>query len=158
MEDRIVLRVHRRAEESHSHHVQGGVFYMLYENICILCNPGVKEGKKVTPPDFPPSIYVGETARSLFERGKEHWRGFREKVENSHINKHHVIHHGGVGEPAFHLRPIKFFRTALSRQISEAVWIQRLGEDKILNSKAEFNRCKIGNGGNTLSLLTGEKK
>ena len=112
--------------------------------LCLLCNPGVKEGKKLTPPEFPPSIYVGETARSICERGAEHWRGYKEKAEDSHIYKHHVIHHGGVGEPSFHLRPVRFFKTALSRQISEAVWIQMWGEERILNSRAEFNRCKIG--------------
>ena len=69
--------------------------------LCLLCNPGVKEGKKLTPPEFPPSIYVGETARSICERGAEHWRGYKEKAEDSHIFKHYVIHHGGEGEPSF---------------------------------------------------------
>ena len=36
-----------------------------------------------------------------------------------------------------------FFKTALSRQIAEACRIQKLGEEIILNSKDEFNRCKI---------------
>ena len=36
-----------------------------------------------------------------------------------------------------------FVKTALTRQIAEAVWIQRWGEDIVLNSKAEFNRCTI---------------
>ena len=80
----------------------------------------------------------------MYERGKEHWRGFRSKAEDSHIHKHHQIHHGGEGEPKFHLRPVKFHQTALTRQIHEAVRIQRWGEDIILNSRSEFNRCKIG--------------
>ena len=119
---------------------------VVYENICIICNPGVVEGekmKKFTPPAHPPSIYVGETSRSLYERGKEHWRAFVNKQEDSHINKHHIIHHQGVGEPKFHLRPVCFSKTALTRQITEAVLIQRWGEDILLNSKAEFNRSKI---------------
>ena len=37
-----------------------------------------------------------------------------------------------------------FPKTALRRQIAEAVLIARWGEDTILNSKSEFNRCKIG--------------
>ena len=56
----------------------------------------------------------------------------------------HVLHHGKVGTPEFHLRPIKFHRTALERQIHEAVRIRRRGgEESLLNSKAEYNRCKI---------------
>ena len=46
--------------------------------------------------------------------------------------------------PKFHLRPVMFHQTPLARQISEAVRIEKWGEDLILNSKAEFNRCKIG--------------
>ena len=117
----------------------------MYENICTKCNPGVLEGeeKKLTPPEHPPSIYIGETSRSLYERGKEHWRAYHSKQEDSHINKHHLIHHGGVGEPSFPLSPVRFTKTALTRQIMEAVLVQRWGEEKLLNSKAEFNRSKI---------------
>ena len=39
---------------------------------------------------------------------------------------------------------MRTFRTALTRQVHEAVRIQEWGEDRILNSKAEFNRCTIG--------------
>ena len=39
---------------------------------------------------------------------------------------------------------MQFHQTALGRQIAEAVRIEKWGEDIILNSKADFNRCKIG--------------
>ena len=115
---------------------------VLYENICLKCNPEAgdeEKMKKWTPPLHPPSIYVGESARSLYERGKEHWANYKAGLENSHILKHHLLHHKGEGKPEFHLRPIGFFRTALSRQIAEACRIQKLGEEIILNSKDEFN-------------------
>ena len=111
------------------------------------CNPGIggeNKNFKLSPPDYPPSIYVGESSRSLYERGREHWRDFKSKNENSHILKHHVLHHDGEGEPEFHLQLVRTFRTALTRQVHEAVRIQEWGEDRILNSKAEFNRCTIG--------------
>ena len=118
---------------------------VLYENICTKCNPGVGEKNfKLSPPEHPPSVYIGESARSLYERGGEHWRDFRNNQDDSHIYKHHHLHHGGEGEPSFHLRPVKFLGTALKRQISEAVRIEILGEDRILNSKGEYNRCRIG--------------
>ena len=56
--------------------------------------------------------HLGELSRSLYDRVKEHWRGFSTKSENSHIYKHHQLHHGGEEEPSFLLRPIEFFTTA----------------------------------------------
>ena len=102
---------------------------VLYENICLKCNPGAggESKEEINPPLDHPSIYVGETARSLYERGKEHWRGFRNQEEDSHINKHHQLHHGGEGAPSFHLRPARFFSTALTRQM-------RGGESKLYST------------------------
>ena len=118
---------------------------VLYENICKICNPGVMAAKeKLSPPLTNPSIYVGETARSIMERGADHWKGYREQREDSHILKHHVLHHGGVGEPSFHLRAVGYYNTALSRQVAEAVRIAEWGEEVVLNSKSEFNRCQLG--------------
>ena len=76
----------------------------------------------------------------------ENWDDFKTGQDDSHIRKHHVLHHGGEGDPKFHLRPVMFFMTALGRQIAEAVRIEKLGEDRLLNSKvkAEFSRRKIG--------------
>ena len=77
-------------------------------------------------------------------RGEKNiWGNYKAGLETSHILKHHVLHHRGQGEPTFHLRAVKFFKTALSRQIAEACRIQKLGEDAVLNSKDEFNRSKI---------------
>ena len=52
------------------------------------------------------------------------------------------------------MRPIKFLTTALTRQLSEAVRLQRLGEDVVLNSHGEYNRCTIGR----LTLSENNKK
>ena len=98
---------------------------------------------KISPPEHPPSIYVGETSKSLYERGREHWKDFKSNLENSHIMKHHIIHHGGIGEPSFFLRPVRYFSTPLTRQIAEAVRIEQWGESIVLNSRSEFNRSKI---------------
>ena len=89
-------------------------------------------------------MYVGESARSANERTEEHWRGYREKREDSHILKHHILHHQGEGEPDFHMRVVGVYRSALTRQVAEAVRIRRWGEGVVLNSKSEFNRCQLG--------------
>ena len=90
-----------------------------------------------------PSVYLGESGRSLHERAKEHWDQYKEKNEKSHIWRHHVLHHGAEGEPAFHIRPLQHHRTALHRQLSEAVLISRRGEENLLNNRGEYNRCQI---------------
>ena len=116
---------------------------VVYENVCLNCHPEAGEGKEVKEGGELPAIYVGETCRSLAERGAEHWADYRAGAEGSHIFKHHVVHHKGAGQPKFHLRPVRYYRTALGRQVGEAVRIRRRGEGNLLNSKTEFNRCHI---------------
>ena len=90
-----------------------------------------------------PSIYIGETSRTILERSKEHWEDFRGSKEDSHIIRHQKLEHTG-GQPNFVIRVVGSHRTALARQVSEAVRIRRRGGmGSILNSKAEYNRCHI---------------
>ena len=97
---------------------------LTYKNICLRCHPGGGEKKeKLDNKVEVPAVYIGETSRSLYERGRDHWRDYNEGRENSHILNHHVLHHGGEGVPRFHLRPLAFHKTALNRQLSEAVRI-----------------------------------
>ena len=90
-----------------------------------------------------PTIYVGETSRSIQERSQEHWSSFRSKSNKSHIHVHQMLEHGGE-PPNFIMRAVSYHKTALSRQVKEAVRIRRRGgAGAILNSKSEFNRCHI---------------
>ena len=121
---------------------------LVYENVCSTCNPeagAVKELENVDPTI--PSIYVGETARTVQERAREHWAAAKGKskkeVDGSHMWKHMEQYHGG-GEPTFIMRVVQFHRSALSRQTGEAVRIMRRGgAGSVLNSRSEFNRCYI---------------
>ena len=90
-----------------------------------------------------PSLYVGETSRSIQERALEHWGGARRNDKDNHMVKHQLLEHRGE-QPSFHFKVVSTHRTALSRQIREAVRIRRRGgAGNILNSKAEYNRCHI---------------
>ena len=120
---------------------------VLYENVCSSCIPsaGSKGGPKEEDiePGIP-AIYVGETSRSIMERSREHWGSFKGAREDNHIFKHQQIVHGGATNPNFIMRVVSQHRTALGRQVSEAVRIRRRGgEGEVLNSRAEFNRCHI---------------
>ena len=116
---------------------------VVYENICQRCNKEAG-GKKDLENVVEDSIYVGESSRSIYERSKEHWEDWRSKSSKSHILKHQELAHGGAEDPLFIMRPVKYFRTALSRQVGEAVRIMRRGGAcSILNSKSEYDRCRI---------------
>ena len=120
---------------------------LVYENVCALCNKGAGAKGELTQINTNiPSIYVGETSRTIKERAGEHWaaaQGSKQQKEGSHMTKHMEMYHGGQ-EPEFVMRVVKFYRSALSRQTGEAVRIaKRGGAGSILNSKSEYNRCYI---------------
>ena len=90
-----------------------------------------------------PSLYLGETGRSIQERLKEHHDDERRISSKSHMWKHRVLHHQGGAAP-FVVKAVSFHKTALSRKAAEAVRIRRRGgKGMILNSRAEFKRCFI---------------
>ena len=91
--------------------------------------------------------YVGETGRSAYERGAEHISDFHNFDEGSHLLKHYLACHRDLkmSDMKIGMRVRNVFRTALERQIGEAVAIdmeQRKGME-LLNSKSEYNRCQI---------------
>ena len=117
---------------------------IVYESICIKCNPeAVKKGELLDVKEGAPSLYVGESSRSIQERATEHWGAARRGDDDSHMVKHQSLAHKGE-QPTFLFKVVSTHRTALSRQIREAVRIRRRGgAGSILNSRAEFNRCYI---------------
>ena len=118
------------------------------------CNPETekfqKNGRDLQDRGTFPSIYVGETGRSLHERAREHCGAFRAETEDSHILKHWANHHGREGQPNFQIRVVKYCKDALSRQVGEAVRIGYRGQT--LNSKGGYNRCGLSR------LVLGEKE
>ena len=90
--------------------------------------------------------YVGETARSGYERGLEHQKDWEDLKINSHMVKHYFDTHEGenINDMRFGMQLIKTHRTAFNRQISESVMIQAEKQKHcILNSKSEYNRCAL---------------
>ena len=99
--------------------------------------------------------YYGESARTSYERGKEHMKDYLDQSEESHMMKHHVTEHPEIQEPVdFSMKVIKAHRTPFTRQIHEAVLIQMNEKNGILNSKSEFNRCQLPR----LSIMMGVKE
>ena len=91
--------------------------------------------------------YIGESGRSGYERGVEHSNDFSRLEYRSHLLKHYILKHQDIklDELEYGMRIRSTFRTALERQVGEAIAISREKRNgtELLNSKAEFNRCKI---------------
>ena len=69
---------------------------VLYENTCLHCNPGSAGKEEIKEPrQDVPTIYVGESSRSIQERGAEHWAGWRSNKTNNHMVYHQTMEHGG---------------------------------------------------------------
>ena len=103
----------------------------------ITCEECEKLGQK--------GVYIGESARSCYERGKEHLEARENLKPDSHMLKHVLLHHRekDIREVKFKMRSLKFHKSAFERQIHEAVAIQSHREDILMNSKSEYNRCSV---------------
>ena len=99
-----------------------------YQMDCNLC----PEDKKWS--------YIGETARNLYSRSKEHVKNYEKKKKEgeSFMGRHSDEKHHGV-EANFSARVTGVFRDCLSRQVSEGVSIRRC-QNEVLNSKAEWHQ------------------
>jgi len=97
--------------------------------------------------------YIGETSRSAHERGEEHLRVLRDLNPGSHFLKHVIQHHMEDPENVeFRMKILTSHFTAFSRQITEAVKINRNKGPFLLNSKSEYNRSSLPN------IKVGDKK
>ena len=117
---------------------------VVYESECGVCNPagsrrladkdGLAEKRDI------PSLYVGETARSVMERAAEHWADGLAGKDESHMADHQAMAHASE-QPNFNFTVVKHCTSSLERQVREAVRIQMRG--LVLNRKGTFNRCKL---------------
>ena len=109
----------------------------MFESVCLKCNPisrkkdtqqdGVARGRE--------GVYVGETCRSLHERGIEHHNDARGFFQKSHQVKHWMISHPEEPiQPPFSIKILKRYREYLSRQIGEIYY----SNDHLINSKSEY--------------------
>ena len=87
---------------------------ITYETHCRPC----REDRQVD------KIYIGESARSAFERGSEHLSDYKANKEDSHMFKHFCDDHSSEEtRPKFKMRILKSHRTPLYRQVHEAILI-----------------------------------
>ena len=110
---------------------------ILYEIKCLDCEDVDKEASY---------CYVGESSRSIFCRSREHLIGYEKGITGNPLFKHSIDKHDGSKKLNFQIKVVKQFFTALSRMVAESVRIARMSETNgnfLLNSKGEYNRCKL---------------
>ena len=101
---------------------------VCYEARCRNCE---KEGKL--------RVYHGETARNVHIRSKEHYRAYSNKSDKSFMHKHVMKEHEGNSNGIiFDWKISGKFKKPLSRQLAEAVKIDKKAKDVNLDSKNEY--------------------
>ena len=105
---------------------------------CLECEE--KEGNDKT------AVYVGQTSRSMFERGQEHLYGLRSRKETSPLFKHTLEEHDSDLEIRYEMKVIKKHFSSFSRLVHESVVIERTSKAdnfSILNSRGEWERTHL---------------
>jgi hypothetical protein len=131
----------------------------VYETTCLTCKRRQdleieekfsNEGKKRIDEEKRNAkryIYIGETNRSVYERGIEHQNDISGCKTSSHMLRHLLAVHEDEEEEwdkiKFGMRILKSTITAFERQILESVIFQKARSENIMNNKAEYNRCAL---------------
>ena len=117
---------------------------------CLVCVNGKGEGGHCKKMDIGYTVncdtctgvsvqYTGETSKSGYQRGLEHLNRYHSKQEDSPLWKHAVHYHGGSLDVSYSMNVVKAFREPMTRQINEAVRMNRCEADICLNSKSEWH-------------------
>ena len=88
--------------------------------------------------------YKGETASNAYTRGKEHLKKLAAKnIEHSRLWRHCVEQHGGEMQ-AFTMSVTGSYKNdTMIRQITEAVQINNMDPDSLMNDRAEWNMTRV---------------
>ena len=93
------------------------------------------------------SVYIGETSRSAFTRGRQHMNALKNPkrhTENAFCK--HIIecHKGDRSKVKFKVDVISQFKKPMERQICEGVEIFRAKCDILMNSKIDHYQPAVG--------------
>ena len=98
---------------------------LVYNIMCMICS---ENGRKTN--------YIGETARTCYDRGVEHLDAVRRGDEGHPLVEHQQKEH--IDEPSrFQMKVERFQRSALVRQCTEGDMIANYKGDNLLNKKGE---------------------
>ena len=100
------------------------------QSICLICNEINKDVQ-----------YIGESSRSIYERGADHLRDCRSSKKKSHIRYHMLMYHPGAEDfrNNFCIHNICNAKMSFLRGIVEYILQRNFKGDQLLNSKQEYN-------------------
>ena len=118
---------------------------VVYSATCQLCTEDVNNDTKVgtvsSHQTMKKGIYIGETARPLRSRAKEHMDAVENFKKESFIIEHWMIEHGlEPSAPTFKFKTLGVYKNAMTRQLSEAIQILDQGS---CNRKSEFSNNEL---------------
>ena len=87
--------------------------------------------------------YNGQTARTAYVRASEHLSGLENKNEKSELWQHCREKYEEIIQTFRTSVTASFKDDALLRQVTEAVKIRRVPEEKSMNSKEEYNVARL---------------
>ena len=129
---------------------------VVYLTSCNQCKEkaGKEKGEGEEGEKGKVACYIGETSKSGFERGVNHQTDYRGLHLDSHILKHKILHHGEGEAISFSMKILQKHSSAFKRQVHEAVMVEMMEGENLLNSKGGFNRCTLPR----LTIKMGDKE
>ena len=118
---------------------------IVYQISCMEC--AAERAAAAADSDLPRcrlAIYTGQTSRTGYERGREHFIGLQKKNENNPLFKHAAESHNK--DVQFKMKVVKRHFSAMSRLVHESVVIERNSKDSsiaVLNSRLEYSKYVI---------------
>ena len=102
---------------------------IVYRGQCVTCKEAGKQ-----------SIYIGESGRSGYVRGKQHKAAMNNpnRHQNNAFGKHIMEVHEGGTDVQFKVDVIRSYKKPLERQVREGVEIYNIDADIVMNSKIDY--------------------
>ena len=88
-------------------------------------------------------VYVGETARNAYTRGDEHSKKNASHAKESKLWEHTRTYHRANDTPDYTMTITGTHSSALSRQLSEAVKINKRPPELTMNSRSEWGHTRL---------------
>ena len=105
----------------------------VYEISCETCKETI--GKEM--------MYRGQTGRTAYHRMKEHFTKWQQKTEDSVLHRHSTQHHGGE-EFEVNVKVLaSCYGKPMTRLITEAIRIEEVPEEGLMNEKTEWNYVRL---------------
>ena len=89
-------------------------------------------------------MYYGESSRSWWDRARDHCQALVTKNKDYAVVKHWICKHGDMDDPPnYEFKLESTHKSAIHRQITEAIRIDSEPEENLMNGKAEWGHNRV---------------